>query len=94
MKTRVTEGQNIIDLTLQHYASVEGLFELATLNGLSVTDTLTAGQELKLPDLNPADSTPERNAYQSRSQRVNTGQQIALDPELGDYNNDFTNDFN
>jgi len=40
---RVEPGQSLIDISLQHCGSVEALLELAQANGLSPTDTLTAG---------------------------------------------------
>lgn len=43
--------QSIIDLAIQTAGSVEAAFDLAKKNGLSLTDELTAGQELAAVDV-------------------------------------------
>ncbi len=91
---RISEGQNIIDVAVQQYASVEGLFELAAENDLSVTHQLVPAQELKLPLVSAIRSTPERRTYLARSQRVNTTQETAYTPEGGEYNDDYNTAFN
>jgi hypothetical protein len=46
---KVLQGQTFFDIAIQELGSAEGAFELAVLNGLSVTDDLDPGQELQLP---------------------------------------------
>ena len=46
---KVLQGQTLIDIAIQELGSAEAAFDLGMLNGLSVTDELTPGQELKLP---------------------------------------------
>jgi len=46
---KVIQGQSIFDIAVQELGSIEGAFELAMLNGISVTDELIPGQELILP---------------------------------------------
>ena len=46
---KVLQGQSIFDIAIQELGSDEGAFDLAVLNGISVTDELTPGQELALP---------------------------------------------
>ena len=46
MKVTVINGQCLSDIAVQVYGSVESVFVLAKENGLSVTDLLTAGQQL------------------------------------------------
>lgn len=41
--------QTLADIAIQHLGSIEGVYELATLNSLSVTDCLRSGQEITLP---------------------------------------------
>lgn len=41
--------QTLADIAIQHLGSIEGVYELATLNSLSVTDCLHSGQEITLP---------------------------------------------
>jgi LysM repeat protein len=47
---RVLAGQTLIDIAIQYLGSAESAFELAVLNGLSITDDIIAGQELLLPE--------------------------------------------
>lgn len=42
----VREGQTLWDIAIQESGSIEAAFELAELNGLSVTDDLIANQVL------------------------------------------------
>lgn len=67
----VTNGQSLIDVALQALGSVEGLFDLAAANGLSITDALAPGLVLMVPASTAAQ--PAVAAYfAGRSQRVNT----------------------
>lgn len=47
----VKDNQSIIDMAIQHCGSAEAAFDLAALNGLSITDKLVPGQTLILPDV-------------------------------------------
>jgi hypothetical protein len=49
-KAIVRVHQTLTDIAVQYCGSAEAVFALARLNGLSVTDSLTAGQELILPE--------------------------------------------
>ena len=49
MKLTVLDRQSMFDIAVQALGSAESAFELAVLNGLSVTDELDAGLELLLP---------------------------------------------
>ena len=52
MKTvTVLNNQSLWDISIQEYGTVEAVFELAMANGMGVTDRLTAGQELVLPEV-------------------------------------------
>lgn len=48
-QVNVLSGQTLLDMAMQKLGSLEGLFSLALLNGLSVTQTLTDGQSLDFP---------------------------------------------
>lgn len=51
MKNVITiENQQLIDIALQELGDVERVFELALLNGIGVTNLLTAGTVIKVPD--------------------------------------------
>lgn len=41
--------QSIVDIAIQHCGSAEAAVEIATLNGISVTDNIVPGTILKLP---------------------------------------------
>lgn len=47
---KVIYGQAIIDLALQELGDPSRVYEIATLNGLSVTDDLKAGDMILVPD--------------------------------------------
>lgn len=46
MKVTVLPNQTLIDIALQVYGSVEGVYTLAVENGISVTDDIAAGEQL------------------------------------------------
>ena len=50
MKVNVLPLQSLLDITIQHTGAVENTFAVAVANGLSLTDDLPAGTEIKLPD--------------------------------------------
>ena len=50
MKTVVKEGQTLADVGVETKGSWEAAMGLAIENGLSVTDELEGGMELRLPD--------------------------------------------
>ena len=47
MEIKVLDGQTIFDVVMMVSGSVEGAFELALENGISVTDDLKSGQVLR-----------------------------------------------
>lgn len=47
MESKVYQGQSFIDKVLETTGSTENAFEMALLNGFSLTDTVTIGQELQ-----------------------------------------------
>lgn len=50
MKTVVQAGQSFFDVAIQEYGTVEAVILLARSNNMSMTDALTAGQVLEVPD--------------------------------------------
>lgn len=47
----IIANQSLCDISLQEYGTMDALFSLAALNGMSITDDLTAGKALVLhPD--------------------------------------------
>ncbi len=78
-KVTVTEGQSLLDICLQTLGSTEALFDLATANGLAITDQLTPGQVLKVPAAVLRQSGVAAY-FANRAQRINTGD-LALGPQ-------------
>ena len=56
MKVKVLPLQSLLDIAIQHTGAVESVFAIAVANGLSLTDDLPAGAEIKLPDTVNKDS--------------------------------------
>jgi len=50
MKVKVLPLQSLLDIAIQHTGAVESVFVIAVANGLSLTDDLPTGTEIKLPD--------------------------------------------
>tara|TARA_R100000306_G_C4376675_1_gene142229 strand:- start:2253 stop:2540 length:288 start_codon:yes stop_codon:yes gene_type:complete len=47
---KVLSGQTVFDIALQELGSAVGVLDIALLNGISITETLTPGQTLNVPD--------------------------------------------
>ncbi len=47
MESKVYQGQSFIDKVLETTGSTENAFEMALLNGISLTDNVAIGQELQ-----------------------------------------------
>ena len=63
----VLNNQSLWDIAIQEYGTVEAVFELARANGIGVTDLLTAGQELVLPEIDSSVEKPEVVEYYRRN---------------------------
>lgn len=48
---RVLPNQSLFDIAVRHLGSAEGVFELARINGLTITSELQAGQVLQLNEV-------------------------------------------
>ena len=48
MKRKVCEGETLADVGVSVYGKIEGMLEIALLNGLSVTARLEDGMELEV----------------------------------------------
>ncbi|GGG46943.1 hypothetical protein [Epilithonimonas arachidiradicis] len=62
----VLHNQSLLDVAIQHTGSVQNAFEIAAANEMSLTDQLTAGKELIIPDSITQD-VDIKNYYQSRA---------------------------
>ena len=95
---QVSEGQTLIDLTIQLGGNLEGVIELIAANALSLDAQLTAGQEIGIPVF--AASSPSIVKFLNRRGIVvNTGDTMTqslsdLDPTEPTTDGDFdTSDF-
>ncbi|MHA3046007.1 hypothetical protein JSO59_001360 [Riemerella anatipestifer] len=50
MQITALHNQTLLDVCLQHTGTIEGVFELAMANDLSITDDVQAGAVLQLPE--------------------------------------------
>ena len=50
MKITVLNNQSILDVSVQHTGTVENCFAIAIANGFSVSDLLTSGSSIEIPD--------------------------------------------
>lgn len=95
---QVSEGQSLIDLTIQLGGNLEGVIELIAANAFSLDLQLTAGQEIEIPAFSA--SSPTIVKYLTRRGIVvNTGDTMIqslsdLDPTEPTADGDFdTSDF-
>lgn len=51
----VTSRQSVLDIALQYCGALEAAFDIALSNGISLSDDLTIGQQLVVPE--PIDKT-------------------------------------
>ena len=71
MNIVVLHHQSFLDLAIQHTGSVENAFLLALSNGKSLTDDLTAGEQLSLE--NAQNNKDILSYYQSKKLQPATG---------------------
>jgi|GEM_PF-1764906 len=91
-QTIIYAGQNLPDLALQEYGSIEGLFDLMAENSLSADQLFVPGRTLKvLPGKVRKDVV---DYYQRLSYRVNTGAEITDEAGEFEYSKEFATDFN
>jgi hypothetical protein len=70
--TTITDGQSLLDVSLQELGSLAALFDLADANGLAITDALTPGQLVAVPASTGAQADLAA-LFRARRQRINTG---------------------
>ena len=78
MKVKVLPLQSLLDMAIQHTGAVESVFAIAVANGLSLTDDLPAGAEIKIPDSMNKDSDV-LNYYSAK--RLQPATAVILPPE-------------
>lgn len=90
MKIKIVESQSIIDVVLNYYGTIEPLFNFVKSNSLGSIDViLLAGQEIEIDETLIGDSAVV-NYFNKNNFLVATSDEI----EIGDFNEDFNNDFN
>lgn len=80
-KTVVISNQSLFDVALVEYGSVLAVFDLALHNNLSITDTVPAGTELKLPPSEEMDISVQ-DYWIRKSQNIATYTNVDLTTQL------------
>lgn len=62
----VLHNQSILDFAIQHTGSAHNAFEIAMANNISITDQLTAGNDLVIP-VSIVNDVDVKNYYQSKA---------------------------
>lgn len=95
MEYMVKDGQDIIDVTIQQFGDIEsGLFELFSANdGIGLNSTLGSGQKLTINNENLG-LIREKTYFKQRNFVINNADETIVTTTLGDYNSDFSSDFN
>lgn len=89
----VQEGQNIFDIVIQEFGTLEQLFTLLIDNDLPVNAKLISGQELFVNKINLGDENI-KNFVVLQNITMNNNQGEKAPPLLGgDYNDDYNNDY-
>lgn len=50
-EVRILQMQSLFDISIEKCGSIEAVFRIAELNGLSITDTIEAGTAVVLPEV-------------------------------------------
>jgi len=89
----VKDGQNLYDVTLQEFGTLEELFVVIGDNDIDVNKRVAAGQDLVTNNENVGDETV-KGFYKLKNISPNNNQGTGLPPQIaGDFNNDFNPDF-
>ena len=93
MALAVLEGQNIFDIIVQEFGTLEQSFVLINDNDLSVNTKLISGQELTVNKVNVGDENV-KDFVVLKNITMNNFQGQKVPPLLsGDYSNDYSNDY-
>jgi len=89
----VRDDQNLYDVTLQEFGTLEELFVVIDDNNIDVNKRVAAGQDLITNNENVGDESV-KGFYKLNAIFPNNNQGTGLPPQIaGDFNNDFNNDF-
>lgn len=93
MALSVLEGQNIFDICIQEFGTLEELFVLLIDNDLSVNTKLISGQQLTVNKVNIGNENV-KDFVVLGDITMNNAQGLRLPPLLsGDYNLDYNGDY-
>lgn len=91
MKVKVLAGQSLLDVAVQEYGDLSGVFLLALQNDISPSGELRGGQELERPDVT-VDREMERYC-RINGIRPATARTEAASEEEGIFTEEFTMQF-
>lgn len=90
----ILEGQNIFDIVIENFGTLEELFTLLNDNDLAVNAKLISGQELVINKIGVGDNNI-KNFVTLQNITMNNDQGEKVPPLLsGDFNSDYSNDYN
>ena len=93
MALSVLEGQNLFDIGVQEFGTLEDLFILLNDNNLSVNTKLISGQQLTVNKVNIGDENVKDFVVLGNI-TMNNAQGEKVPPLLaGDYNGDYNGDY-
>lgn len=94
MKHTVSDGQDVFDIAIQRYGSVElGLFELLNDNdNLTINDSISSGDEFDFNNTNIGEKQVI-SYFSNRNFVINNADELQLETVLGAYNNEFGNGY-
>ncbi|GEN71572.1 hypothetical protein [Chryseobacterium lathyri] len=72
MKPIILNNQSILDIAIQHTGDVQNCFAIAIYNGFSVSDILSAGLPVEIPE-DLLKNTDVLNAYRAKKIQPATG---------------------
>lgn len=71
-KVKVTNDQNIVDVAVQEYGSIDGLVSLVKLNGIEIDTEFSVDAELNIETVDVKNAST-RIFYKNRNYKVATG---------------------
>ena len=92
-KATVHKQQNILDLAIQEYGSIEGLLELAKENNLSLDEDMVAGSVLSV-DESKIINLPLVNYFKEKEIVIATGANGFVTDDIGIFDDTFNDTFN
>lgn len=83
MQVTILHNQSLLDIAVQHTGNIENAFAISAANGLAVSDALTPGTVLMIPE-NVVYDKDILNYYQSKNIKPATAITIlpSAEPEL------------